>query len=162
LESEKKMLLDFYKEQVGAELAIVRSVNKSLKGVKNVVVTSVLKGIALDSQKHAAFYRALIELETSHPALSEDELNNLKRVVKKHVADEEKALAAFKSTMAKVKDEKAKLLLESILADERRHHLTLKKVLDTIVRGVTITDQEWWDLLWSAVPFHGAPGEERV
>jgi len=27
-----------------------------------------------------------------------------------------------------------------------------------VVKGETITDDEWWEMLWKNVPFHGAPG----
>jgi rubrerythrin len=58
----------------------------------------------------------------------------------------------------KVKDEKVMLLLDAILADEKRHHELLKRVLEIIVKGETITDEEWFGILWKSVPFHGAPG----
>jgi len=51
-----------------------------------------------------------------------------------------------------------KLLLTAILADEKRHHELLKQVLEILVRGETITEEDWWDILWKNVPFHGAPG----
>jgi len=27
-----------------------------------------------------------------------------------------------------------------------------------VVRGETITEDDWWEFLWRDVPFHGAPG----
>ena len=57
-----------------------------------------------------------------------------------------------------VQKKKVKLLLTAILSDEVRHHVLLKNVLDILVRGETITDNDWWDVLWNNVPFHGAPG----
>jgi len=50
------------------------------------------------------------------------------------------------------------VLLSAILEDEKRHHALLKSVVKIIVRGETITEEEWWDLLWKNVPFHGTPG----
>ncbi|MEM0049202.1 MAG: hypothetical protein QW424_04785 [Candidatus Bathyarchaeia archaeon] len=50
------------------------------------------------------------------------------------------------------------MLLTAILADERRHHELLKRVLEIIIRGETITEDEWWEFIWRNVPFHGAPG----
>jgi hypothetical protein len=49
-------------------------------------------------------------------------------------------------------------LLNAILSDEKRHHALLKMVLDIIVHGETITEDDWWKMLWEDVPFHGAPG----
>jgi len=57
-----------------------------------------------------------------------------------------------------VENEKVGLLLNAILADEKRHHQLLKEVLEIIVKGETITEEDWWDILWKNVPFHGAPG----
>ena len=57
-----------------------------------------------------------------------------------------------------VENEKVRLLLTAILSDEKKHHTLLKMVLDILVRRETITEEDWWDLLWKNVPFHGAPG----
>jgi hypothetical protein len=48
--------------------------------------------------------------------------------------------------------------LKAILNDEVRHHAMLKMVLEIIVHGETITEADWWEMLWENVPFHGAPG----
>ena len=57
-----------------------------------------------------------------------------------------------------VEDKKVVFLLNSILADEIRHHAMLKMVLEIIVHGETITEEDWWKLLWEKTPFHGSPG----
>lgn len=57
-----------------------------------------------------------------------------------------------------IENKKVAFLLDSILNDERRHHELLKQVLDIIVRGETLTEDDWWKMLWEDVPFHGAPG----
>ena len=57
-----------------------------------------------------------------------------------------------------IQNKKVILLLQAILSDEKRHHALLSKVLEIIVKGETITDNEWWDVLWENVPFHGTPG----
>jgi hypothetical protein len=49
-------------------------------------------------------------------------------------------------------------LVSSILEDEKRHHGLLKQVLEILVKGETITEADWWDMLWKDVPFHGSPG----
>jgi rubrerythrin len=57
-----------------------------------------------------------------------------------------------------IENAKVKLLVEAILADEKRHHELLKMVLEILVKGETITEDDWWDILWKNVPFHGSPG----
>jgi hypothetical protein len=33
----------------------------------------------------------------------------------------------------------------------------LKMTLEIVVRGKTITVDDWWQLLWEGVPYHGTP-----
>jgi len=57
-----------------------------------------------------------------------------------------------------VNNKKVRLLLNAILEDEKRHHELLKRILEILVKGETITDEDWWNIIWRSVPFHGAPG----
>jgi rubrerythrin len=151
-------LIEFFKEQVKLEEQIVKSVNESLRELPNPIVKAVLGGIALDSAKHAQIYKAAIELTSFPPALSEEEFNRLKTVVKKHIEDEDKAIDRLKNAIRKTKSEKIKFLLKSIALDEKKHHELLNKIMSIVVKGETITEEDWWEFLWRNVPFHGAPG----
>lgn len=151
-------LIEFFKEQVKLEEQIVKSVNESLRELPNPIVKAVLGGIALDSAKHAQIYKAAIELTSFPPALSEEEFNRLKTVVRKHIEDEDKAIDRLKNAIRKTKSEKIKFLLKSIALDEKKHHELLNKIMSIVVKGETITEEDWWEFLWRNVPFHGAPG----
>ena len=91
-------------------------------------------------------------------ALTEENLDKQKALLEKHINLEAMIIKKLSEVIPSIKNDKIKLLLQAILSDEKRHHALLKKVLETIVRGETITDNEWWDVLWENVPFHGAPG----
>jgi len=158
LGSSEKKLVSFFKEQVKLEESIVKSINQALKMIKNPVVKGVLKGISLDSLKHSEIYKAAIKVASVAPALSQEEFDRLKEVVKKHIEDEEKVIERVEGAVEKTKNEKVKFLLESITLDEKRHHELLNKIMDVVVRGETITEADWWEFLWRNVPFHGAPG----
>lgn len=158
MKSEEKDLVSFFREQTKFEGEIVKSINKALKGLKNPVVVSVLKGISLDSVKHADMYKAAESIVSVAPAMSEEELNHLNKVVKRHIEEEEKMMKRLRDAMKKTSNKKIEFLLESIAADEKRHHELLKTIMDTVVRGETITEDEWWEIIWRNVPFHGAPG----
>jgi hypothetical protein len=147
------------KEQIEVENEIVDSVNNALGEIKNPPVHGVLKGISLDSVKHAEMYAAATELLTSvSQALTQEELDKQKVLVEKHIRLEAELIKKIGKVLPTVEDKKVKLLLNAILADERRHHELLKMVLEILVHGETITEADWWDLLWKNVPFHGAPG----
>jgi len=155
----KDELINFMKAQIKVENDIVDSLNSGLVEIKNPPVRGVLKGISLDSVKHAEMYAAATELLTSvSQALSQEHLDKQKALVEKHIRMEAELIKKISKALPSVENEKVKLLLNAILADEKRHHELLKMVLEILVRGETITEADWWDLLWKNVPFHGAPG----
>lgn len=157
--NSKDELVRFLKRQIKIESEIVRSLNTSLKGITNPPVKGTLKGISLDSVKHAEMYASAIELLTSVPqAITEEDLDKQRELVEKHIRIEEELIRRIDDVLPKIEEKKVRLLLNAILTDEKRHHELLKKVLEIIVRGETITEAEWWDVVWKNVPFHGAPG----
>ncbi|HEX9262577.1 MAG TPA: hypothetical protein VF893_08640, partial [Candidatus Bathyarchaeia archaeon] len=62
--SDKSDLLEFMKRQIAIENEIVSSLNKGVADIKNPPIKAVLKGISLDSVKHAELYAAAIKLLT--------------------------------------------------------------------------------------------------
>ncbi len=157
--SSDKKLVDFLKKQIVVENEIVDSLNNGLVDVKNPPVKGVLKGISLDSVKHAELYAAAITLLTGvSQALTQENLDKQRKLVEKHIEMEAELIKKLDKVIPTIENDKVKLLLNAILADEKRHHELLKVVLNIIVRGETITEEDWWELLWKNVPFHGAPG----
>jgi bacterioferritin (cytochrome b1) len=157
--SSKEELIKFLKDQVKVENRIVESLNKSLPEIGNPTVKGVLKGVSLDSVKHAEMYASAVMLMTTvSKALTQENLDKQKDLVEKHIQMEAELIKKIGNVLPSVKDSKVKLLLNAILADEKRHHGLLKQVLEILVKGETITEADWWDVLWKDVPFHGAPG----
>ena len=155
----KDDLVNFMKAQIKVENDIVDSLNSALVEVKNPPVKGVLKGISLDSVKHAEMYAAAAELLTRvSQALTQEHLDKQRALVEKHIQMEAELIKKITKVLPTVENKKVKLLLNAILADEKRHHELLKMVLEILVRGEAITEEDWWDLLWKNVPFHGAPG----
>ena len=157
--SSKNELLDFIKRQIIIEKEIVDSLNKGITNIKNPPVKGVLKGISLDSVKHAELYSAAVSLLTGvSQALKQENLDEQRALFEKHIRMEAELIKKLEKIMPTIENNKVQFLLDSILADERRHHALLKTVLEIIVHGETITEADWWQLLWENVPFHGAPG----
>jgi rubrerythrin len=152
-------LIEFIKQQIEVEKEIVSSLNKGVSDIENPPVKGVLKGISLDSIKHAELYASALSLLTkTSQALTQENLDAQRALVEKHIQLEATLIKRIEKIMPEIENNKVKFLIESILADERRHHALLKTVLDIIVHGETITEADWWKLLWENVPFHGAPG----
>ena len=158
LNSVEEELIRFLQEQVKLEEEIVESMGRTLDMITNPVAKGVLKGISLDSLKHAEIYKAAIEVASVPQALTEQEFYRLKQDVKRHIENEERVIGRLKKAIEETRNEKVKFLLQSIVADEERHHALLSEIMDIVVRGETITEADWWDFLWRNVPFHGAPG----
>jgi rubrerythrin len=137
----------------------VSSLNKSLTDIGNPTIKGVLKGISLDSVKHAEMYDSAVKLLTSVPqALTQENLDQQKKLVEKHIELEAELIEKISNALPTVENKKVKLLLNAILVDEKRHHELLKEILEILVKGETITEADWWDVLWKNVPFHGSPG----
>jgi hypothetical protein len=157
--SANKELVGFMKRQITIEKEIVESLNKGILDIKNPPVRGVLKGISLDSVKHAELYSAAVSLLTDvSQALKQENLDEQRRLVEKHIRMESELIEKLEKIMPTIENNKVQFLLDSILTDERRHHALLKTVLEIIVHGETITEADWWKMLWENVPFHGAPG----
>jgi rubrerythrin len=157
--SSNEELVKFLKAQIKVENDIVDSLNNALVDIKNPPVKGVLKGISLDSIKHAELYAAATVLLTNvSQALTQENLDTQKAVVEKHIRMEAELIRKIGKVLPTVENEKVKFLLNAILSDEKRHHALLKMVLELLVKGETITEADWWDLLWKDAPFHGAPG----
>ena len=154
-----KDLIEFLKNQITVEKEIVASLEKPLRNMKNPAVKGVLMGVSLDSIKHAELYMAAVTLLSSaSTALTQENLDEHKLLIEKHIEIESNLIIKLETMIPKIEDKKVVFLLNSILADEKRHHEMLKMVLEVIVKGETITEADWWKLLWENAPFHGAPG----
>jgi ribonucleotide reductase beta subunit family protein with ferritin-like domain len=157
--STNNNLVEFMKRQIVIEKEIVDSLNKGIVDIKNPPVKGVLKGISLDSVKHAELYSAAVTLLTDvSQALKQENLDAQRALVEKHIQLEAELIKKIEKIMPTIENKKVTFLLNAILSDERRHHAMLKMVLEIIVHGETITEADWWELLWKNVPFHGAPG----
>jgi len=159
MSTPNEKLIEFMKKQIQTENEIVKSVTNGTKNLNNPPVKAVLKGISLDSTKHAELYASAITLLTTvSQAMTQSNLDEQRALVEKHINMEADIIKKLEKEMPTIQNKKVAFLLNSILMDERRHHAMLKTVLEIIVRGETITEDDWWKLLWEESPFHGAPG----
>jgi rubrerythrin len=146
-------LIGFFESQIELENKIVQSVSDAIDGIDNLAVKTALRGISLDSRKHAEMYRSAIALLTSSSAaLNEEQLDLQKKVVKRHIQMEEEVIKQLEARIPGIENDKLELLLKAILMDEHRHHKLLKTLLEILVRGETVTEGDWWDAIWGDVP----------
>ena len=146
-------LINFFENQIELENKIVQSVSDALDNIDNLAVKTALRGISLDSSKHAEMYRSAIALLTSSSAaLNEEQLDIQRKVVERHIDMEATVIKQLEAKIPGIENEKLELLLQAILLDERRHHKLLKTLLEILVKGETVTEGDWWDAIWGDVP----------
>jgi len=62
------------------------SLSGSVEDLRNIVIKEILMGIAYDSQKHAGFYQAILNLLGKvEPAITEKDYVRLEEVIRKHI-----------------------------------------------------------------------------
>jgi ABC-type phosphate transport system ATPase subunit len=143
----------FFASMVKAEEEIVRSVELAVGDMKNFAVKSVLRGISYDSLKHAELYRSASELLSEvRPTLDEGQLDVQKDLVARHIAMEEQVILRLEEMIPGVENKKVLFILNTIIEDERRHHRVLKRVEELLVKGETVTEEDWWDAAFGDVP----------
>lgn len=146
-------LIKFLENQVKLENKIVRSVSDALEKIENEAVSTALRGISLDSSKHAEMYRSAVAMLTRTAApLSEDQLDLQKDTIERHISMEAAVIKELEKRLPGIENEKVELLLKAILLDEHRHHKLLKTLLQILVRGEAVTEGDWWDAIWGDVP----------
>ena len=146
-------LLKFFERQITLENKIVESVTNAVGKIENEAVSTALKGISLDSTKHAMMYKSVISLlTTSSAALNEEQLDLQKKVIFDHIKMEEAVITQLKKVVPTVEEDKVGIILSAILHDEERHHKLLKTLYEILVRGEAVTEGDWWDAVWGDAP----------
>ena len=146
-------LIKFCEHQIKLENKIVDSVHKAVDKIDNEAVSTALKGISLDSNKHAMMYKSVISLlTTSSAALNEEQLDLQKKVIEDHIKMEAAVIEELQKMVPTVENEKVGVILSAILKDEERHHKLLNTLFDILVRGESITEGDWLDAIWGDVP----------
>jgi hypothetical protein len=149
-DEEVKKFLD---AMIKSENCIVKSINDSVGAIENLAVRSALKGVSYDSMKHAEIYHsAMALLDVRRPAVDEGRFDAQRDLLSRHIKMEERLIQELERMMPRVEDEKVSFLLGVVLNDERRHHKMLKRLHEFLVRGETITEEDWWDAIWKDVP----------
>ena len=100
-------LINFFENQIKLENKIVQSVLDALDDIDNLAVKTALRGISLDSSKHAEMYRSAIALLTSSSAaLNEEQLGLQRRVVERHIEMEAAVIKQLEAKMPGIENEK--------------------------------------------------------
>ena len=145
----------FFKKQILLEKEIMQAAETAVENVKNNMVRELILGISYDSLKHMSILQGLLTLHTKKiegiRLISEEERDKLRINIETHMKLEEKAITTYKQLISKITDSREKILVESILHDELRHHALLKRIYETIIKDVTFTEEDVFEMTWKDV-----------
>lgn len=154
-----EQLVKMFTDLVGMEKNYAEKLKILADRIKHPVIKVLLLGIANDSDKHAQFYTALIELLTRYqPTLSQEEFKTLSQEIAKHVETEMKMMEVTRELLAKLNDSRAKLLIAAIHEDEVKHHKLLTSIRDNISSEYVVSEEDMWNAIWRDSPWRGTPG----
>jgi len=134
--TSKPKLIEVLKTQIRLERKAAKACTEKEKMLDNPVAKSLLHEIRLDSLKHAIILQSLAD------ALQKRPLNlwsygikkyvdslAVRKALEEHVAIEQTMLEYTESILRQVEDEGARVILQHILEDEKKHHQALKTIL---------------------------------
>ncbi|MDH5790855.1 MAG: hypothetical protein OEZ44_01600 [Candidatus Bathyarchaeota archaeon] len=130
---------------------------EDVAGLGNVAIGGLIRGVALDSEKHAGLYRAVADILRGPLAVTDVEYDALEASLRRHIEVEERIMAEARALMEGEGDDRVRFLLEEIYADEVRHHRFLSNLLEAVVRRDAIFAEDIWKMIWRDVSTHGAP-----
>ena len=145
----------FFKQQILLEKEIIQAAEAAVENVRNIMVRELILGISHDSLKHMSILQGLLALHTKKTEairlISEEERDKLRKNIETHMKLEEKAITTYKQLLGKITDSREKILIESILHDELRHHALLKQLYSTIIKDFTFTEEDVFEMTWKDV-----------
>jgi rubrerythrin len=137
------------KEMIRIENYQASNISNSVKGIKNEVVSKMLKGIAYDSKKHADFYYVILnQLENKNPSITVEDYKNLKEIIEKHIEIELQMMEEVKKLLQNKKNSKVKYLLNEIYTDEHKHHILMENILESVIKKETFFEEDRWEKIW--------------
>ncbi len=144
----KQERVDFYKRQIKLENVIFDKAEAAVKDSENILIRELVHSIALDSKKHASMLNALVSMHTkATPSISEEIGQDIKDSITEHIQLEAKAIKTYQEYFETLEDEAEKIIVKAILNDEVKHHALLKTIHKMIVERLTLSVQEFWDMV---------------
>ncbi len=156
---DEEKLVEFLDEQIALEKQIVEISEASVVNIKNILVRELIRGITMDSKKHALLLGALKGMLTGPtPLIEEENFDEIKTTIEKHIELEAKAIKTYKEILKDPPSDSVKTVISEIYKDEVRHHTFLKTLLKALIEKETLTEDILEDWMYKYAPFHGTPG----
>jgi rubrerythrin len=146
MKTSDKEFLNMLKKQKELEIKVANELNLTINKSSNEVVKLLLDVIRMDSLKHAHILQSLEDI-IQGKIFSSVEKTEVKKALDKHIIEEQEMLNKIEEILKKVEGEQVKLILEGIVAEEHRHHASLKQLYEFIEKIEGLTEEDLWDYL---------------
>ncbi|MEM0005314.1 MAG: ferritin-like domain-containing protein [Ignisphaera sp.] len=154
-----EQFVELFKELVDMERKHAERLKNLADRIGHPVLKVLLLGIADDSEKHALFYQAMVELSTRYqPAISQEEFRMLGEEIIRHIETEARMMEVTKELLNRFSDPRLKLLLAAVHDDEVKHHRVLVSIRDNVGGEYVVGEEDMWNAIWRDSPWHGTPG----
>lgn len=136
METSKSKLIEVLKTQIRLERKAAKACAEKEKMLDNPIAKSLLYEMQIDSLKHAKILQSLADALKKRPLdlwsyKIEKYVDSLaaRKAMEEHVDIEQRMLKYTEDILKQVKDEGARVILQHILEDEKKHHQSLKTIL---------------------------------
>lgn len=134
--ASKSKLIEVLKTQIRLERKAAKACAEKEKMLDNPVAKSLLDEMRLDSLKHAKILQSLVDALQKRPLDlwsygMKKYVDSIaaRKALEEHVTMEQAMLEYTESVLNQTEDEGAKVILQHILEDEKKHHQALKTIL---------------------------------
>jgi bacterioferritin (cytochrome b1) len=136
METSKPKLIETLKKQIKLERKAAKACADKEKMVDNPVAKSLLYEMQLDSLKHSKILQSLVDALQKRPVdlwsyriAKYVDSRAARKALEEHVTIERGMLEYTEAVLKQVEDEGARVILQHILDDEKKHHQALKTIL---------------------------------
>jgi len=146
-------------DMVGEEYDLSKKLHKLADQIDSTVIKSLIKVIAMDSEKHSSLYVTAIDLlDKTRRMVPETDIDKIQEEIDFHIKNEARHFDEVKKVMESIDDPRIKMILGLILDDEGKHHRIFQELKNAIISKEALTENIVWDMVWKDAVFHGGPG----
>jgi bacterioferritin (cytochrome b1) len=124
-----EVLVPLLERWIDLEKKSQKALLSSEKKAENPLVRLVLREILLDTIKHLELLKGILDLTRKPALVTREEVDPIRRVLEEHLRGEEVVIEEAVKVLEKMEEVGVKPLLLHILADERKHHAILERLV---------------------------------
>jgi hypothetical protein len=129
---KKSEYVQFLRQQKQLELDHAKALTPTIQAISDPLASCLLKIVIQDSATHASLCDVLVNMKVGAvpPKMDIGDIVEMSHAIKEHIQVEENMIKRLESASRYQLDDRSQILFQYMLADERRHHNLLKKIME--------------------------------